>query len=185
MSAGRLEAPSDRRLRLDVGEKEIWELLDAEIRERRTHLALDHQMRIDEPRFLFNVVDLVQVARALQCAASDLLATLHVAEYQRTPPEPTYDRRRGGFSPTPPLDHDVATSETPAAIRLRIGHELRSHRRQQGRRPLHLLARDAGMTLSTLLTAETGRSTVSITNLVHITDSYEVRVAAILLKAGL
>ena len=41
------------------------------------------------------------------------------------------------------------------------------------------------MTLSTLLTAETGRSTVSITNLVHITDSYEVRVAAILLKAGL
>lgn len=126
------------------------------------------------------VAQLSAIAKELRCLPSDLLARLEPAVFERSKPRPTYRHRPlVPPEPLPPSVHGVETAIAP-----RVGCALRAYRRANITKPIHLLARDAGMTYSHLMAIENGRSG-RVVRLVHVADAYEVLLPALLREIGL
>lgn len=129
------------------------------------------------------VPDLVTTARALGCRASELVAVLGVAHYERTRPDPGYRHRQ--VAPPPSLPPDLRGAITSDAVRLRFGYAARSYRRANVSRPIHLIARDAGMTYSLVTKIETGKSASKVLRVVNLADALEVELSTLLRMADL
>lgn len=122
--------------------------------------------------------ELVGIAVLLQQNTHQFVEGLPVADYERTTPARPY--RTQPLPPPPPLDPGIMSGTTPDAVGKRFGHALRTHRRRFVRRPIDLLAAEAGMTYSGAMGVENGKLAGDLVRLVLLCDACEVSISGLL-----
>lgn len=178
--------PPARRERLWARELDVAQVVGAAIAQRRSVARLtvvELAQRASIPMKAVAAAErgdavltldaLVAVAGAFGVHAAELVASVGPVAYERTPLEPT-----SRWGPTVCDGTQVPSSDARGAV----GAALRALRRT--RRPLSLVARDAGMTYSAAARIEQGRTNPDIVTLAHLVDACGVELPSLLERAG-
>lgn len=122
---------------------------------------------------------LIRLSEVLGSTASRIVDRIPLDVYERA--HPTHRKTIASWTVDTPAERGASTETTIE----RFGQALRTYRRAHVQRPLDLVARDAGVTFSTILKIETGRLNPRVALLLHIADACEVKLSTLLGDAGL
>lgn len=125
-----------------------------------------------------DLVTLVRLSLALGRTAASVVERIPPAIYERRSPR----------SSRPVARSSLVTgyvSSDPGSVLERFGRVLRDYRRAHLERPVDWIARDAGVTASTILKLERGRFNPKATLACHVADACEVELSTLLVLADL